>query len=196
MRPRQPDVTGCPRPRDQRRVAIDILMFVVRTIPMAISDGSAPPPGADSRRLDALAQRVAAVMWAEDSASQALGMGIVDIGAGRAILTMTVRADMTNGHGICHGGFMFSLADSAFAFACNSHNHRAVAQACDIVFIAPARLGDELVATAVERLRDGRTGICDVTIRRGDEVVAEFRGRSRLVNGPLLDEQPAVDGGS
>jgi acyl-CoA thioesterase len=135
-------------------------------------------------------------MWAEDSASQALGMRIVDVGAGRATLTMTVRADMTNGHGICHGGFMFSLADSAFAFACNSHNHRAVAQACDIVFIAPARLGDELVATAVERLRDGRTGICDVTLRRGDDVVAEFRGHSRLVNGPLLDEPPAREGGS
>jgi acyl-CoA thioesterase len=163
---------------------------------MAISDANARPPGADSPRLDALAQRVAAVMWAEDIASQALGMRIVDVGAGRATLTMTVRADMTNGHGICHGGFMFSLADSAFAFACNSHNHRAVAQACDIVFITPVRLGDELVATAVERLRDGRTGICDVTIRRGDEVVAEFRGHSRLINGPLLDVQPPGMSGS
>ena len=130
-------------------------------------------------------------MWAEDSASRALGMRITEVGAGRATLSMTVRADMTNGHGICHGGFMFSLADSAFAFACNSHNHRAVAQACDIVFVAPVRLGDELVATAVERLRNGRNGICDVTVRRGDEVVAEFRGRSRLINGAVLDEEPA-----
>jgi acyl-CoA thioesterase len=162
---------------------------------MATSETSARPPDYE-RDFDALAQRVAAVMWAEDSASQALGMRIVDVGAGRATLTMTVRADMTNGHGICHGGFMFSLADSAFAFACNSHNHRAVAQACDIVFVAPVRLGDELVATAVERLRDGRTGICDVTLRRGEEVVAEFRGHSRLVNGPLLDEQPPGESGS
>jgi acyl-CoA thioesterase len=158
---------------------------------MAISDAGTQQPGAESRDLDTLAKRVAAVMWAEDSASQALGMRIVDVGAGRATLTMTVRADMTNGHGICHGGFMFSLADSAFAFACNSHNHRAVAQACDIVFVAPVRLGDELVATAVERLRNGRNGICDVTVRRGDEVVAEFRGRSRLINGAVLDEEPA-----
>jgi acyl-CoA thioesterase len=163
---------------------------------MATSDAGAGRSGADDRDLDALARRVAAVMWAEDSASQALGMRIVDVGAGRATVTMAVRADMTNGHGICHGGFMFSLADSAFAFACNSHNHRAVAQACDIVFVAPVRLGDELVATAVERLRNGRTGICDVTVRRGEEVVAEFRGRSRLINGAVLDEAAAGEGDS
>ena len=161
---------------------------------MAISDAGTQQPGGDGRDLDTLAKRVAAVMWAEDSASQALGMRIVDVGAGRAALTMTVRADMTNGHGICHGGFMFSLADSAFAFACNSHNHRAVAQACDIVFVAPVRLGDELVATAVERLQNGRNGICDVTVRRGEEVVAEFRGRSRLINGAVLDEAAAGEG--
>jgi acyl-CoA thioesterase len=172
-------------------LAIDITLLVVRTIPMAFSDAGTREPGAD---LDALAQRVAAAMWAEDSASQALGMRIVDVGAGRASLTMRVRGDMTNGHGICHGGFMFCLADSAFAFACNSHNHRAVAQSADIVFLSPVRLGDELVATAVERLREGRTGICDVTVRRGDEVVAEFRGHSRLVRGTLLDE--TGEGGS
>jgi acyl-CoA thioesterase len=135
-------------------------------------------------------------MWAEDSASQALGMRLGDVGSGRAVVTMSVREDMTNGHGICHGGFMFCLADSAFAFACNSHNHRAVAQACDIVFVAPVRLGDELVATAVERLRNGRNGICDVTVRRGEEVVAEFRGRSRLINGAVLDEAAVGDGDS
>ena len=161
---------------------------------MAISDaGTTQQPGGDGCDLDTLAKRVAAVMWAEDSASRALGMRIVDVGAGRAALTMTVRADMTNGHGICHGGFMFSLADSAFAFACNSHNHRAVAQACDIVFVTPVRLGDELVATAIERLRNGRNGICDVTVRRGEEVVAEFRGRSRLINGAVLDEADVGD---
>jgi acyl-CoA thioesterase len=165
-------------------------------MPMAFSDASARQPGADDPDLDELAQRVAEAMWAEDSASRALGMRIDDVGAGRAVVRMTVRADMTNGHGICHGGFIFCLADSAFAFACNSHNHRAVAQACDIVFLAPARGGDELVATALERLREGRTGICDVTVRRGDKVVAEFRGHSRLISGPVLDEQPAGEGGS
>src|SRR4029453_12264028 len=122
---------------------------------MTISGGSTEPPGTDPD-VDVLAKRVAAAMWAEDTASKALGMRIVAVGAGRATLTMTVRQDMTNGHGICHGGFIFSLADSAFAFACNSHNHRAVAQACDIVFIAQVRLGDELIATAIEWLRDGR----------------------------------------
>jgi phenylacetic acid degradation protein PaaD len=176
------------------RMAANKCRIGVNTMAMALSNADAL--GAGNREADAVARRVAAVMWADDSASQALGMGIVDIGAGHATLTMTVRADMTNGHGICHGGFMFSLADSAFAFACNSHNHRAVAQACDIVFLAPVRVGDELVATAVERMRDGRNGICDVTVRRGDVVVAEFRGQSRLVNGPLLDEEPGEDGDS
>ena len=99
---------------------------------------------------------------------------------------MTVRADMTNGHGNAHGGFIFSLADSAFAFACNSRNERAVAQACDIVFAAPARLGDRLVATATERHRFGRNGIYDIRVTKDvadGPVVAEFRGRSRVVSG-------------
>src|SRR5690606_24356032 len=118
-------------------------------------------------------------------ASQALGMRIDAIGPGRAVLSMTVRADMTNGHGIGHGGFTFALADSAFAFACNSYNRRTVAARCDIAFLAPIREGDVLVAEAVERHRAGRNGIYDVTVRRGDEVVAEFRGTSREIGGPV-----------
>jgi acyl-CoA thioesterase len=138
---------------------------------------------------DELARAVAAAMWADDAASSGLGMRLVSVAAGRAVLEMPVRADMVNGHGIAHGGFVFTLADSAFAFACNSRNRRTVAQACDIVFVTPARLGDILVAEAVERASYGRNGIYDVTVRRGDnELVAEFRGRSRQINGSFIEE--------
>ena len=148
-----------------------------------------------------LAARVAAAMWADDTASAALGMRIVDVGEGTARLEMTVRADMVNGHGIAHGGFVFCLADSAFAFACNSRNQVSVAQACDIVFVAPAQRGDRLVAEARERTSYGRNGIYDVTVRRiqaqqraedagsGDEVIAEFRGRSRQLSGTVIKEE-------
>ena len=139
---------------------------------------------------DELARAVAAAMWADDAASSGLGMRLVSVAAGRAVLEMPVRADMVNGHGIAHGGFVFTLADSAFAFACNSRNQRTVAQACDIVFVTPARLGDILVAEAVERASYGRNGIYDVTVRRGDnELIAEFRGRSRQINGSFLEEK-------
>src|SRR6185436_7617070 len=139
-------------------------------------------------RMD-LAARVAAAMWAEDTASAGLGMRLVDVGEGTARLEMPVREDMVNGHGIAHGGFVFSLADSAFAFACNSRNQVTVAQACDIVFVAPARRGDLLVAEAHERTAFGRNAIYDVTVTRGDEVIAEFRGRSRQLSGTILEEQ-------
>ena len=105
-------------------------------------------------------------MWAEDRASQALGMHIVEVGPGRATLRMTVRHDMVNGHDIGHGGLTFTLADSAFAFACNSYNRRTVAAGAEVRFRAPTRLGDVLVATAVERSRDGRDGVYDVTVTR------------------------------
>ena len=138
---------------------------------------------------DELARSVADAMWAEDAASAGLGMRLVTVSAGRAVLEMPVRADMVNGHGIAHGGFVFTLADSAFAFACNSRNRRTVAQACDIVFVAPARLNDVLVAEAVERTSFGRNGIYDVTVVRGEnEVIAEFRGRSRQINGSFIEE--------
>jgi len=135
-----------------------------------------------------IAQRSADVMWAGDAASRALGMRIVQVGPGRAVLVMTVRDDMVNGHGLGHGGLTFTLADSAFAFACNSYNRRTVAAGAEVRFRAPTRLGDELVATAVERSREGRDGVCDVTVTVGDVVVAEFVGRSKEIGGMLWEE--------
>ena len=120
-------------------------------------------------------------MFADDTASRRLGAVLVESGPGRAVLRMTVTGDMVNGHGSAHGGYLFLLADSAFAVACNSHGPATVAAAAGIEFVAPARRGDVLTAIAVERTRSGRSGIYDVTVRRGDEVIAEFRGRSRTV---------------
>ena len=138
-----------------------------------------------------LARACAAAMWAQDRASQRLGMELIEVSPGRARLRMRVADTMVNGHAICHGGFVFALADSAFAFACNSYNRITVAQGADVVFVAPARLGDELVAEATERSRDGRNGIYDVTVRRADgALVAEFRGRSREIAGTLVEEAP------
>ena len=130
-------------------------------------------------------------MWAEDTASAGLGMRLVAVGEGTARLEMTVREDMVNGHGIAHGGFVFSLADSAFAFACNSRNQVTVAQACDIVFVAPAHRGDLLVAEARERTTFGRNAIYDITVTRDDEVIAEFRGRSRQLSGTIVASEEA-----
>ncbi|WP_432476985.1 hydroxyphenylacetyl-CoA thioesterase PaaI [Nocardioides sp. GXQ0305] len=137
---------------------------------------------------DEIAHRSAAAMWADDRASQALGMELRDVGPGRAELAMTVRDDMVNGHGIGHGGLTFTLADSAFAFACNSYNRRTVAAGAEIRFRAPTRLGDTLVAIAEERVREGRDGTYDVTVRAGATVVAEFTGRSREVGGAFWGE--------
>ena len=134
---------------------------------------------------DGLAQACAEAMYAADRASQHLGITISDVGPGRATARMTVTETMVNGHGLCHGGLVFTLADTAFAFACNTHGTVTVAAGADVVFVAPARLGDELVAVAAERQRGRRTGIYDVTVRRGDEVVAEFRGRSHDTGAPL-----------
>jgi phenylacetic acid degradation protein PaaD len=136
----------------------------------------------------ARAEKAAAAMWAGDAASQAMGMSLDEIRPGYARMTMRVRDDMVNGHGVSHGGFVFALADSAFAFACNSYNRTTLAQACDITFISPVRTGDVLVAEAVERARYGRNGIYDVTVRCGGATVAEFRGRSRQVAGTLAPE--------
>ncbi len=124
------------------------------------------------------------VMMAADEASRALGIELIEFDTGRAVARMTVRPDMVNGHDLAHGGLVFTLADTAFACACNSHGPVAVAAAAEIVFVAPARLGDELTAEAVERIRFGRSGIYDVTIRRGDDVIAEFRGRSHRPAAP------------
>jgi len=136
----------------------------------------------------ALAERVAAAMWARDTASQALGMRIVRVGPGQAELSMTVRADMLNGHAICHGGFIFTLADSAFAYACNSANLNTVASGCGIDFLAPAREHDVLTALAQERSTSGRTGVYDIEVsnQRG-EAIALFRGKSYRIKGHVID---------
>jgi acyl-CoA thioesterase len=136
-----------------------------------------------------VATRSAEAMWAGDAASRGLGMEILRVGPGHATLRMTVREDMVNGHAIGHGGFTFTLADSAFAFACNSYNRSTVAAGCEIRFLAPTRLGDVLVAEAVERTREGRDGVYDVTVRQGDKVVAELVGRSREIRGTLFDPE-------
>ena len=114
------------------------------------------------------------------------GMEILEVKAGHAVLTMTIQPHMVNGHGIAHGGFIFTLADSAFAFACNSHNQRTVAAQCNISFIRPGKLGDTLVAAAREISRTGRSGIYDVRVTVNDTVVAELRGHSRTIGGALV----------
>jgi acyl-CoA thioesterase len=146
-------------------------------------------PAATPQEAQALAERVAAGMYERDRASQAMGMQIGAIGPGYAELTMPVRADMLNGHAICHGGFIFTLADSAFAFACNSYNLTTVASGCAIDFVAPAREGDVLTAMARERSVSGRTGVYDieVTNQRG-ETVAYFRGKSYRIKGHVIED--------
>jgi acyl-CoA thioesterase len=123
----------------------------------------------------------AAALFAADQASRGLGMELLHVGPGTAVVQMRVALQMLNGHSIGHGGYVFMLADTAFACACNGDGSVTVASGADINFIAPVHEGDVLVATAAERDRYGRSGIYDVTVRRGDEVVAEFRGRSRTL---------------
>ncbi|WP_024512168.1 hydroxyphenylacetyl-CoA thioesterase PaaI [Bradyrhizobium sp. ARR65] len=137
---------------------------------------------------DDLARACADAMWKEDDASSGLGMEILNVKPGEATLAMTIQPQMVNGQRIAHGGFIFTLADSAFAFACNSRNERAVAAHCQISFIRPAKLGDRLIAVAREISRNGRSGIYDVRVTAGDEVIAEFRGHSRTVVGTWLPE--------
>ncbi|GAA2768204.1 hydroxyphenylacetyl-CoA thioesterase PaaI [Streptomyces paradoxus] len=130
----------------------------------------------------------AEAMFAADRASRGLGIELLVHGEGTAVLRMTVTPAMVNGHGIAHGGYVFLLADSAFACACNSHGPVTVAAGADITFVAPAHEGDVLVARAEERVRYGRSGVYDVSVRRGDEVIAEFRGRSRSIGSTRPEE--------
>jgi phenylacetic acid degradation protein PaaD len=123
-------------------------------------------------------------MMARDEASRGLGIELTEQGEGRAVTRMTVREDMLNGHAMAHGGLIFTLADTAFACACNSFGPVTVAASADIVFVAPARAGDILEAEAVLRTRFGRAGVYDVTVRRDGDVIAEFRGRSHQLAGP------------
>jgi acyl-CoA thioesterase len=140
---------------------------------------------------DDLARACADAMWKDDDASSGLGMEILDVSAGEATLAMTVRPDMVNGQRIAHGGFIFTLADSAFAFACNSRNDRSVAAHCQITFIRPGKLGDRLIAVAREVSRSARSGIYDVRVTAGNQVIAEFRGHSRTIAGTWLPEHDA-----
>jgi acyl-CoA thioesterase len=125
------------------------------------------------------ARRQAERMYEGDAASRALGIVVRDVLPGRATAEMTVTSAMVNGHGTCHGGYLFLLADTAFAFACNTHGGTVVAAGADVEFLAPVHEGQRLVAEAVERVRRGRSGVYDVTVRRGADAVVEFRGRSR-----------------
>jgi len=135
----------------------------------------------------ALAEATAEAMYSRDRAAQALGIKIVRVQPGASLLTMVVRSDMVNGHHICHGGMIFSLADTAFAYACNSYNKNTVASACHIDFLAPAREGETLEAEAVERSAAGRTGVYDITVRiAGGKTVALFRGKSYRINGEVI----------
>ncbi|WP_284263497.1 hydroxyphenylacetyl-CoA thioesterase PaaI [Roseicyclus amphidinii] len=135
------------------------------------------------------ARRSAEAMWATDAASQWLGLRLIDVGPGRAVMEMTVQDHHLNGHGICHGGFIFTLADSAFAFACNSHNRIAVAQHNSITYLSPGQPGEILRAEAVEVALTGRSGLTDVTVTGGDgRKVALFRGASRQISGQHFEE--------
>jgi acyl-CoA thioesterase len=139
-----------------------------------------------------IARACADAMWTEDSASKGLGMQLISVEPGRAVMAMTITDQMVNGHKIAHGGFIFTLADSTFAFACNTYNQRTVAQQCAITFIAPGKLGDRLIASGVERQRAGRSGIYDITVTREDgSVIAEFRGHSRTIEGTILNGSKA-----
>ncbi|MDH5519928.1 MAG: hydroxyphenylacetyl-CoA thioesterase PaaI [Acidimicrobiia bacterium] len=135
------------------------------------------------------ARDAAQSMYADDAASKGLGMEITEVDYGRAVVTMTVRGDMVNGLDICHGGLIFSLADSAMAFATNSYNDYAVATNAEIDWVAPARRGDVLTATATERHRVGRNAITDVIVANAEgAVVAHFRGRTRQVKGQHIPD--------
>ena len=148
----------------------------------------------DSKHPDAdkMARACADQMYSNDSASQSLGIRISNVRNGFAQADMTVRADMLNGHDICHGGYLFTLADTAFAFACTTRNEVTVAASASIEFLAPAQTGDQLTAVAEERSRSRRSGVFDVSVRnQAGTLLALFRGRSRSRPEPLLPAAPA-----
>jgi acyl-CoA thioesterase len=154
-----------------------------------MADDTAPLSAVEAQ---GLAERVAREMYARDHASQMMGMTVAKVGPGHAELVMTVRRDMLNGHATCHGGLIFTLADTAFAFACNSSNQTTVASGCNIDFIAPAREGDVLTASAQERSASGRTGVYDVDVhnQRGEKI-ALFRGKSHRIKGHVIADPQA-----
>ena len=137
----------------------------------------------------AMARAAADVMWRDDNASKWLGMKVEEVRPGYARLSMPVTTNMVNGHQLCHGGLIFTLADSTFAFACNSHNQRAVAASAAIEFLAPAYLGDVLTAEGVEQSLKGRTGVYDMKVsNQKGELVALFRGKSATIKGLLVED--------
>lgn len=139
-----------------------------------------------------LAETTAAAMFERDTASRGLGIKILAVKPGYALLSMLVRFDMLNGHGMCHGGFIFALADSAFAFSCNTYNHNTVAAGCSIEYLAPGVANSVLTAEAVEQSRGRRTGVYDVTVTSGDgSRIALFRGKSFQISGQVISALPA-----
>ena len=141
---------------------------------------------------DEIARRCAEAIWARDKTSQTLGMALVSVGPGRAELSMVVGDGMVNAHGTCHGGYIFTLADSAFSYAAGSHDERTVAQHCSITYVAPAACGSVLTARAVEVSRVGRSGIYDITVKDADgTLIAVFRGNSRTIGGSVITGQDA-----
>ncbi|MEO7030947.1 MAG: hydroxyphenylacetyl-CoA thioesterase PaaI [Herbaspirillum sp.] len=139
-----------------------------------------------------LAETTAAAMFERDTASRGLGIKILAVRPGYAKLSMLVRADMLNGHGMCHGGFIFALADSAFAFSCNTYNHNTVAAGCSIEYLAPGVVGSLLTAEAVEQSRGRRTGVYDVTVTSEHSTrIALFRGKSFQIGGEVISTLPA-----
>ena len=153
-----------------------------------MADITTTATSAEAQKLaNAVAQASAAFMFGRDAATQSLGISIAKVAPGYAQLIMPVRPDMLNGYQTCHGGFIFSLADSAFAFACNSYNRNTVGSGCTIDYLAPGQAGDVLTATATEQARGGKTGLYDVTVSNQDGVrIALFRGKSYQVHGTVL----------
>ena len=140
-----------------------------------------------------IAQRCADIMWPDDHAARGLGIELVSVGPGVATLRMEVRQDMVNGHGSCHGGYIFAIADSAFAYSCNTYNHRAVASGADISFLAPAHLGDVLTAHGHVRQQGGRSGVYDIEVTNQDgRMIALFRGRSTRIKGHFFEEATPI----
>jgi acyl-CoA thioesterase len=142
----------------------------------------------------AIAQAAAEAMWSRDAAAQHLGMRLEWVKLGASQMTMTVRAEMSNGHGICHGGYIFTLADTCMAYAGNSRNAISVAQTASVTYVAPGRLGETLTATAEERSHAGRTGIYDVAVKgEGGRLIAVFRGITQRIKGEVAPGLGVVD---
>ncbi|MFZ2266031.1 MAG: hydroxyphenylacetyl-CoA thioesterase PaaI [Azonexus sp.] len=145
----------------------------------------------DQENAQQLAEQVAEAMWPRDNTPRLLGMQRLAVAPGFARIAMAVRADMTNGHLTCHGGIIFALADTAFAYACNSGNQTTVAAAASIDFLSPARIGETLIAEAREQWQAGRSGVYDVDVRTTDgRAIALFRGKAQRLNGTVIDNHP------